>query len=101
MGPVMRGIVDLDETLLREIMTPRTAIVALDAQTAVEDARRTLLEAAHSRLPVYSGSIDNVIGIDAGPTLPRKGNVSGTLSTSIPRRSHNRFVCTCEIWWKM
>jgi CBS domain containing-hemolysin-like protein len=62
-GKMMRGIVDLDETLVREIMTPRTAIVALDAQTAVEDARGTLLEAAHSRLPVYSGSIDNVIGV--------------------------------------
>jgi magnesium and cobalt transporter len=62
-GKMMRGIVDLDETLVREIMTPRTAIVALDARTAVEDARRTLLDAAHSRLPVYSGSIDNVIGV--------------------------------------
>ena len=62
-GKMMRGIVDLDETLVREIMTPRTAIVALDARTTVEDTRRTLLEAAHSRLPVYSGSIDNVIGV--------------------------------------
>ena len=62
-GKMMRGIVDLDETLVREIMTPRTAIVALDVHTAVEEARRTLLEAAHSRLPVYSGSIDNVVGV--------------------------------------
>jgi len=62
-GKMMRGIVDLDETLVREIMTPRTAIVALDAGTNVEEARRALLEAAHSRLPVYSGSIDNVIGV--------------------------------------
>ena len=62
-GKMMRGIVDLDETLVREIMTPRTGIVALDAQTIVEEARRTLLEAAHSRLPVYAGSVDNVIGV--------------------------------------
>jgi CBS domain containing-hemolysin-like protein len=62
-GKMMRGIVDLDETMVREIMTPRTAIVALDARTTVEEARRTLLDAAHSRLPVYSGSIDNVIGV--------------------------------------
>jgi len=62
-GKMMRGIVDLDETLVREIMTPRTAIVALDAETTVADARRTLLEAGHSRLPVYAGSIDNVIGV--------------------------------------
>jgi len=62
-GKMMRGIVDLDETLVREIMTPRTAIVALDAETSVGAARKTLLDAGHSRLPVYSGSIDNVIGV--------------------------------------
>jgi magnesium and cobalt transporter len=62
-GKMMRGIVDLDETLVREIMTPRTGIVALDAETTVAEARRTLLEAAHSRIPVFSGSVDNVIGV--------------------------------------
>jgi len=62
-GKMMRGIVDLDETLVREIMTPRTAIVALDAETTVAEARRTLVEAGHSRLPVHAGSIDNVIGV--------------------------------------
>jgi CBS domain containing-hemolysin-like protein len=62
-GKMMRGIVDLDETLVREIMTPRTAIVALDSETTVARARRTLLEAGHSRLPVHSGSIDNVVGV--------------------------------------
>ena len=62
-GKMMRGIVDLDETLVREIMTPRTAIMALDADTSVENARRTLLDAGHSRLPVFAGTIDNVIGV--------------------------------------
>jgi magnesium and cobalt transporter len=62
-GEMMRGIVDLDETMLREIMTPRTDIVGLPAETSIARARRTFLEAAHSRLPVYKGSIDNVIGV--------------------------------------
>ena len=62
-GKMMRGIVDLDETFVREIMTPRQAVVALEAGTSVADARRRLLEAGHSRLPVFEESIDNVIGI--------------------------------------
>lgn len=62
-GKMMRGIVDLDETLVREIMTPRTAIVALEADLSVTQARRTVLEAGHSRLPVYSGTIDNIVGV--------------------------------------
>jgi magnesium and cobalt transporter len=62
-GAMMRGIVDLDETLVREIMTPRTEIVALPVDTTVEQARQAVQEAGHSRLPVYRGSIDNVIGV--------------------------------------
>jgi CBS domain containing-hemolysin-like protein len=62
-GEMMRGIVDLDDTRVRELMTPRTDIVALPVETTVADARRTVLEAGHSRLPVYRGSIDNVVGV--------------------------------------
>jgi CBS domain containing-hemolysin-like protein len=62
-GRMMRGIVDLDETFVREIMTPRTDIVAVDVETSVAAARRKLLEAGHSRLPVYRESIDHVVGV--------------------------------------
>jgi CBS domain containing-hemolysin-like protein len=62
-GEMMRGIVDLDEKLVREIMTPRTDILALPAETQIPQARRTLLDAGHSRIPVYHGSIDNVVGV--------------------------------------
>jgi len=62
-GEMMRSIVDLDETLVREVMTPRTDIVALAVDVTVDEARRKLLEAGHSRLPIYSGSIDNVVGV--------------------------------------
>lgn len=62
-GEMMRGIVDLDEKLVREIMTPRTGIEALPVEADVAAARKKLLETAHSRLPVFHGSIDNVVGV--------------------------------------
>ncbi|MDH3627810.1 MAG: hemolysin family protein [Acidobacteriota bacterium] len=62
-GEMMRGIVDLDETVVREIMTPRADIVALPVESTVAEARRTVIEAGHSRLPVYRGSIDHIMGI--------------------------------------
>jgi putative hemolysin len=62
-GKMMRGIVDLDETRVREIMTPRTEIVALPLETTVADARRAILAAGHSRIPVYRGTMDNVVGV--------------------------------------
>ena len=62
-GEMMRSIVDLDETLVREIMTPRTDIVALNRGASVTDARAAVLRAEHSRLPVYGESIDEVVGV--------------------------------------
>jgi CBS domain containing-hemolysin-like protein len=62
-GEMMRGIVDLDETLVREIMRPRTDIRGLSVEATVAEARRELIVAGHSRMPVYRGSIDDVVGI--------------------------------------
>jgi len=62
-GRMVRGIVDLDSTLVREIMTPRVDVVALQAKSSVAEARRVALAAAHSRFPVYGETIDNVVGI--------------------------------------
>ena len=62
-GRMVRGIVDLDQTLVREIMIPRVDVVALHAKASVAEARRTALAAAHSRFPVYGETIDNVVGI--------------------------------------
>jgi len=72
-GEMMRSIVDLDETVVREIMTPRTDIVAVAESTTLGEARRVILEAAHSRLPVYRDSIDNVIGVLHERDLLRAG----------------------------
>ncbi|ANM32049.1 hypothetical protein ABI59_03035 [Acidobacteria bacterium Mor1] len=62
-GEMMRGIVDLDETRVREIMTPRTDIVSLSAEATVAEARSGVLDGGHSKLPVYQGTIDNVVGV--------------------------------------
>jgi CBS domain containing-hemolysin-like protein len=62
-GRMVRGIVDLDSTLVREIMTPRVDVVALQANASVAEARRVALAAAHSRFPVYGETIDSVVGI--------------------------------------
>jgi CBS domain containing-hemolysin-like protein len=62
-GEMVRGIMDLGETLVREIMVPRTDIVAFPSTTAIEDARRGFLRNTHSRVPVYRDTIDNVVGI--------------------------------------
>jgi CBS domain containing-hemolysin-like protein len=57
------SIFQLDDTLAREVMVPRIDILAFEDATSLVEATDKLLEAGFSRAPVYTGSIDNVIGL--------------------------------------
>jgi len=57
------SIFQLDDTVAREIMVPRIDIVAVEIHASLEEARETILKAGHSRLPVYEGSLDHVLGL--------------------------------------
>ncbi len=57
------SIFHLGDTLAREVMVPRIDILAFEETTTLRQAVDALLESGHSRAPVYSGSIDNVIGL--------------------------------------
>jgi CBS domain containing-hemolysin-like protein len=46
-----------------KVMTPRTDIVALPADTPWQEACRQIFQAGHTRVPVYDGDLDNIIGI--------------------------------------
>jgi CBS domain containing-hemolysin-like protein len=62
-GRMMRSIVDLDETRVREIMTPRPDIVALPLTATIDEARHCAVEDGHSRIPVYRGTVDEIVGM--------------------------------------
>lgn len=57
------SIFQLGNTLAREVMIPRIDIEALEEHTTVADATMKVLDTGHSRLPVYSEAIDNILGI--------------------------------------
>ena len=57
------SIFDLGDTLSREVMVPRIDIVAVEADASVNSAMDIILQAGHSRVPVYEDTIDNIIGI--------------------------------------
>jgi len=60
---MIRNIFDFADTPVREIMTPRVEMHAIDVQTPLRDVIKLLNSERHSRLPVYSNSPDNIIGI--------------------------------------
>jgi CBS domain containing-hemolysin-like protein len=57
------AVLDLDDTRVREILVPRTDMVALEKDTPLEQALETIIEAGHSRIPVYDGNMDHIVGI--------------------------------------
>lgn len=57
------SILQLDATLAREMMVPRIDMVALDADTTVQDAVEVFLESGYSRIPVYEENIDKILGL--------------------------------------
>ncbi len=52
----------LGDLLVAQILVPRADVVAVAAQTPVEDALRTAIGAGHRRLPVFDGHLDNIVG---------------------------------------
>ncbi|MBR6095678.1 MAG: HlyC/CorC family transporter [Oscillospiraceae bacterium] len=60
---LIQAALDFDEISASEVMTARVDIEAVDIRDSWDRIYKTLLESSHSRIPVYEGSIDNVIGI--------------------------------------
>ena len=60
---IISGVVQFRDKVVREVMTPREKIFALDAALAPKEQARRIAAAGYSRVPVYRGSLDNVIGI--------------------------------------
>jgi putative hemolysin len=50
------------EVTVAEVMVPRNRVVALRRGAPPEEVQRVILEEGHSRMPVYDGSIDNIVG---------------------------------------
>jgi len=60
---MIASVIEFGETRAGEIMTPRTDIFALSAQTPWQQALPQLVQAGHTRVPVYENDLDNIIGI--------------------------------------
>jgi putative hemolysin len=60
---MIHGVFEFSETVAREVMTPRTDIVAVPVAIALSELIDLVMSEGHSRLPVYDGNLDNVVGI--------------------------------------
>ena len=60
---MLRSVLEFKNTVAREIMVPRTQVVAFDFDTSIDAVLASVIESGHSRYPVYRGQIDQVEGI--------------------------------------
>ena len=60
---MIRGVFGLEETTVREIMTPRTDIVAVDADATLQDAVKVIVDRGYSRIPLFERNVDSILGI--------------------------------------
>lgn len=59
----IHSLVEFGETLVRELMVPRIDMVTIDAEQSVRDGLDALLTSRHSRVPVVTGDVDDVVGV--------------------------------------
>jgi magnesium and cobalt exporter, CNNM family len=60
---LLQSIVDFGGTLVREVMTPRPDIVAIQAEATLDELWALFREQEYSRIPVYKENLDNIQGI--------------------------------------
>ena len=62
-GEMIQSIIRFSGRTVVEVMTPRPKIIAVEARTPIEQVRDLMIESKYSRLPVYSGQIDQIEGL--------------------------------------
>jgi CBS domain containing-hemolysin-like protein len=79
---MLRGVFEISETVVREVMTPRTEMVAVPVDVTLARLLEVATVEGHSRIPVYEGTIDSVLGVVLTKDLlrvlhERRGGVDG------------------------
>ena len=59
---MIASILEMDETVAREVMVPRIDLVALNVETSLQEALAVIIGVGHSRIPVYEENIDQIVG---------------------------------------
>jgi len=60
---MLERIFGFNNTIAKEVMTPRLDVTAVPKDASVEEAIETCIHADHERVPVYEGNLDNIIGV--------------------------------------
>ncbi|MDE0579932.1 MAG: HlyC/CorC family transporter [Acidimicrobiia bacterium] len=85
-------IIEFGDTVVREVMVPRTDTVAMSDQHTVSEAIGIVIEHGYSRVPVYAEGIDDVVGVVHAKDLMRAERDQGEDSPAVAVARTPRFV---------
>lgn len=60
---ILHSVFEFGDTIVREVMVPRTDVVAASTDISYDELLKLVVEEGHSRIPVYRGSIDEIVGV--------------------------------------
>lgn len=76
---IIQNAFDFSERTARQVMVPRTQVVAIDVNDYDEKTLEFVIEESYSRIPCYEDSIDNIIGVVHLKDILKKMRISGTV----------------------
>jgi magnesium and cobalt transporter len=62
-GDMLQSIFEFGDTIVREVMVPRTDMVCSPADASLSDFLELIIRSGHSRIPLYEGSMDQIVGV--------------------------------------
>lgn len=60
---MMRGVIDMTQQTVRELMTPRTDLIGVTIEASMGDVMKVISESGYSRIPLYADSLDTIVGV--------------------------------------
>ena len=89
---LLRSLADFRETMVREVMTPRPDIIAIDGRSTIDQLYQLFREQQYSRVPVYKDTLDNVQGFVFIKDLIQRGPATGSTGPITPLVRPAHFV---------
>jgi CBS domain containing-hemolysin-like protein len=89
---LLRNLADFRETMVREVMTPRPDIIAIEAEATIDQLYTLFREQQYSRIPVFKETLDNVQGFVVIKDLIQRGPATGASGPITPLIRPAHFV---------
>ncbi len=85
---MMIGVLKLDEIVAEDVMSPKEAVVCLRVDQTMDSAVKLIKSSGHSRIPIFEGTKDNIVGVLYAKDLLAKVGEGGVLLKELMKTPH-------------